>query len=353
MEMRPNAPRATYRPRGEAVLIFERHGAQHVLPLDLDVVPFPPSTDPTVEPQAGRAIISRVANGHRILVYGGGCQVVVNGKTVTQSQFLQDGDHISADNFSAAYRDSEVTSTVLQPIVLCICPPDGPMVEIRSQRRELAIGRTEGDVIIEDAALDHVHCILTRAKDGQLQIEDCASQHGVFVDGVRIFGQDRLREGSALHIGNTRIMARIEKVLACNAVTSSHSSVGGPLAATRHRSAVVPEPTTFPREVRRTFADDMPTRMEHRQDSSSIRSRDTIRQGKAHSVRISGPAKSHARAPLANDVAKQQSWLQRLPQTHTKMGRRPFVVDAAVRYDPTREPVLERRLIRDTNDSER
>ncbi|MEC8025613.1 MAG: FHA domain-containing protein [Myxococcota bacterium] len=343
MEMRPNAPRAIYRPRGEAVLIFERHGSQQVLPLDLDVVPFPPSTDIVDEPQAGRAIISRVANGHRLLVYGGGGQVAVNGKPVTQSQFLQDGDHISADNFSAAYRDSEVTSTAFQPIVLCICPPDGPMVEIRSQRRELVIGRTEGDVIIEDPALDDVHCILTRADDGQLQIEDCASQHGVFVDGIRIFGQDRLREGSAVHIGDTRVMARIEKVLASKITTSNHTPVGGPSGATRHRSAVIPGPSKYRQDVRRTFSDDMPTRMEHRQDLSSMGSKESTRHRKAHSIRIPGPAKSHTWAPLTRHDAKQQSSPDTLTQIRESMGRRPLVVDAATRYDLKRQRFLKQR----------
>lgn len=66
----------------------------------------------------------------------------------------------------------------------------------------LAIGRTGGDLVIDDPKLSRAHAMLVRQPDGSYRVEDEKSANGTFVDGKRVRGHE-LPAGSILRVGQT------------------------------------------------------------------------------------------------------------------------------------------------------
>lgn len=67
----------------------------------------------------------------------------------------------------------------------------------------LLIGRTQGDVVLEDEQVSRRHAIV-RPVDGGYEIEDLGSTNGTFVDGVQIVAPTRLEPGALISVGDTR-----------------------------------------------------------------------------------------------------------------------------------------------------
>ncbi len=73
----------------------------------------------------------------------------------------------------------------------------------------LVIGRgTEADLRLNDPGISRRHALITvtgTAEAPQVSIEDLGSTNGIMVDGSRVH-QARLRDGSRVEIGNTRML---------------------------------------------------------------------------------------------------------------------------------------------------
>jgi pSer/pThr/pTyr-binding forkhead associated (FHA) protein len=69
---------------------------------------------------------------------------------------------------------------------------------------ELVIGRENVDVEIDDVELSRRH-VAVRPTDGGLEVEDLGSRNGTRVDGTRIDGPTRVRDGAVLSIGMTTL----------------------------------------------------------------------------------------------------------------------------------------------------
>ena len=84
-------------------------------------------------------------------------------------------------------------------LVITSAQHEGRRIEVS---RELVIGRENVDVEIDDAELSRRH-VAVRPTDGGLEVEDLGSRNGTRVDGTRIDGPTRVRDGAVLSVGMT------------------------------------------------------------------------------------------------------------------------------------------------------
>jgi pSer/pThr/pTyr-binding forkhead associated (FHA) protein len=84
-----------------------------------------------------------------------------------------------------------------------ICMLDG-------ERRRLSVGRGEGaDVSLPfDAEVSRVHAELERVGEEWTLVDDGLSRNGSFVNGERVVGRRRLRDGDVLRFGDTPVLFR-------------------------------------------------------------------------------------------------------------------------------------------------
>jgi len=74
---------------------------------------------------------------------------------------------------------------------------EGNSIEEFTFENELAIGRAQGDLILEDPSVSRVHCLIS-TKENKIHIEDLNSKNGVF---VRITEPYELKPGDQFRIG--------------------------------------------------------------------------------------------------------------------------------------------------------
>jgi pSer/pThr/pTyr-binding forkhead associated (FHA) protein len=82
------------------------------------------------------------------------------------------------------------------------------IVELATDR--LTVGRDEGcDVSLPwDRETSRVHALLERLHDQWSVVDDGGSRNGSFVNGERVSGRRRLRDGDVLRVGRTAILFR-------------------------------------------------------------------------------------------------------------------------------------------------
>jgi pSer/pThr/pTyr-binding forkhead associated (FHA) protein len=69
------------------------------------------------------------------------------------------------------------------------------------------IGRATGaDFIVDAPLVSRVHCRLTAADDGSLEVRDLDSTNGTFINGERIT-TERLASGDRLGVGRVELVA--------------------------------------------------------------------------------------------------------------------------------------------------
>jgi pSer/pThr/pTyr-binding forkhead associated (FHA) protein len=69
---------------------------------------------------------------------------------------------------------------------------------------ELSLGRENADVVFDDTEVSRRHAVV-RVVDGTLEISDAGSANGTFVNGSRIDGDRRLRDGDVIRVGQTTL----------------------------------------------------------------------------------------------------------------------------------------------------
>ena len=101
---------------------------------------------------------------------------------------------------------------------------EGRRIEVS---RELVIGRENVDVDIDDAELSRRH-FAVRPMAGGLEVEDLGSRNGTRVDGTRIDGPTRVRDGAVLTVGMTTFAVEVpqEAPAADAGETRAHVSAG-------------------------------------------------------------------------------------------------------------------------------
>jgi pSer/pThr/pTyr-binding forkhead associated (FHA) protein len=122
---------------------------------------------------------------------------------------------------------------------------EGRRIEVAE---ELVIGRENVDVVIDDAELSRRH-FAVRPVAGGLEVEDLGSRNGTRVDGTRIDGPTRVRDGAVVTVGMTTLA--VEAPQAAPVVgageTRAHVSQGtvlGQAAPRPQRSRPAPPPAT-------------------------------------------------------------------------------------------------------------
>jgi DNA-binding transcriptional ArsR family regulator len=83
------------------------------------------------------------------------------------------------------------------------------IVELPADRERLTLGRGEAcDVALPwDGEASRVHALLERLHD-EWSVDDSGSRNGSFVNGERVNGRRRLRDGDVLRVGRTLIVFR-------------------------------------------------------------------------------------------------------------------------------------------------
>ena len=81
------------------------------------------------------------------------------------------------------------------------------LIDLGGERDRLSIGRTESnDVSLPwDGEVSRLHAELERIAGEWTVCDDGLSRNGTFVNGARIGGRHRLRDGEVMRIGNTAI----------------------------------------------------------------------------------------------------------------------------------------------------
>jgi FHA domain len=84
------------------------------------------------------------------------------------------------------------------------------IVELPSDRDRLTVGRGEAcDVALPwDLEASRVHALLERIHEEWSVVDDGVSRNGSFVNGDRLSGRRRLRDGDVVRVGQTQILFR-------------------------------------------------------------------------------------------------------------------------------------------------
>jgi hypothetical protein len=84
------------------------------------------------------------------------------------------------------------------------------IVGLGSGLERVTIGRQEAcDVALpEDPSVSRVHAVLDRIGDEWTLVDDGSSRNGSFVNGQRVHGRQRLRDGDLVRVGDTFIVFR-------------------------------------------------------------------------------------------------------------------------------------------------
>jgi pSer/pThr/pTyr-binding forkhead associated (FHA) protein len=95
---------------------------------------------------------------------------------------------------------------------LVLRSPDGRqhVRDLPIEARTLTIGRrAEADVaLVWDEEVSRLHALLERVGDDWVVVDDGLSRNGSFLDGARVLGRRRLRDGCRLVFGETAVIFR-------------------------------------------------------------------------------------------------------------------------------------------------
>jgi len=107
--------------------------------------------------------------------------------------------------------------------------------------RRVAIGRSPGnDVALPwDTEVSRLHVELERLGDEWTAADDGLSRNGSFVNGQRISGRHRLRDGDVLRVGRTQIAFRVPEASESSPTVAAGSRAELPALSTTQRSVLV------------------------------------------------------------------------------------------------------------------
>jgi FHA domain len=107
--------------------------------------------------------------------------------------------------------------------------------------RRVAIGRSPGSdiALVWDTEVSRLHAELERLGDEWTAADDGLSRNGSFVNGQRISGRHRLRDGDVLRIGRTHIAFRVPESAESNPTVAAGNRAELPSLSATQRSVLV------------------------------------------------------------------------------------------------------------------
>lgn len=113
------------------------------------------------------------------------------------------------------------------------------LLDPRLQR--VAIGRSAGNdiALVWDTEVSRLHAELERIGDEWTAADDGLSRNGSFVNGQRISGRHRLRDGDILRIGRTQIAYRVPEAMESNPTIAAGSRAELPSLSATQRGVLV------------------------------------------------------------------------------------------------------------------
>src|SRR5690348_1488636 len=85
---------------------------------------------------------------------------------------------------------------------------NGTRVRIPLTADRVTVGKaTENDIAVDDSTVSHMHAVLERFPAGWC-VNDIGSSNGTWLNGERVWSQQRLRDGDELRVGSTRLVFR-------------------------------------------------------------------------------------------------------------------------------------------------
>jgi predicted component of type VI protein secretion system len=107
-------------------------------------------------------------------------------------------------------------------------------------RWRLTVGRkSESDIaLVWDGEVSRAHALLEQVGDQWTLVDDGLSSNGSFVNGQRVVGRQRLRQGDRLCFGNTQLLYRDPGPAESEATRREPASSAMPLAPNQHKVLV-------------------------------------------------------------------------------------------------------------------
>lgn len=107
-------------------------------------------------------------------------------------------------------------------------------------RWRLTVGRRpESDVsLVWDVEVSRAHALLEQVADQWTLVDDGLSSNGSYVNGNRVVGRQRLRQGDRLCFGNTQLLYRDPGPPESDATRRDKRASSVPLTATQHKVLV-------------------------------------------------------------------------------------------------------------------
>jgi pSer/pThr/pTyr-binding forkhead associated (FHA) protein len=158
--------------------------------------------DPAVGPI--HAAIEREQNGCRLRRLSRVRPVTINNRAI-EEQRLSHGDKVGLGTWEARFVSAvPVASRMLRLVVTRL--DDEVRVELPVAGSITALGRLEGDVLIDDPSVSSRHLEIENFGPGLRFVRDLGSTNGTELDG-NMLGDDRvpLEEGAVLTVGRVRI----------------------------------------------------------------------------------------------------------------------------------------------------
>jgi pSer/pThr/pTyr-binding forkhead associated (FHA) protein len=100
------------------------------------------------------------------------------------------------------------------------------LVDLAASGHRLTIGRrAANDVVLEwDSEVSRVHATLERAGDDWIVADDGVSRNGTWLNGVRLTGRRRLRDGDVIRVGATAIAFRVPDTQTSQATVTAEAT---------------------------------------------------------------------------------------------------------------------------------
>lgn len=138
------------------------------------------------------------------------------------------------DRLEAARRDA--------PFVLYREGDDRQRIVVLDDERPcLTIGRQEAsDVPLHwDSAVSRVHATLERVGEEWTLVDDGSSRNGSFLNGVRVYGRRRLKDGDIIRVGHTTMVYVVPREREFSSSTAAVTSSAVPRFTTAQRRVLV------------------------------------------------------------------------------------------------------------------
>src|SRR3954467_14403262 len=81
--------------------------------------------------------------------------------------------------------------------------------DVREIERDIVIGRTEGDIQVDDQEVSRRHAVIRPVPEG-VEVEDLGSSNGTFVDGTKVEGKRTVAQNATVSVGGTDLRLEIE-----------------------------------------------------------------------------------------------------------------------------------------------